>query len=49
MSQQLGTLEELPQDYRDDMAAAGVAPLWNIHGARRCHAAVDQHRTAEQG
>ncbi|MAW88328.1 MAG: cupin [Phyllobacteriaceae bacterium] len=28
MSQQLGTLEELPQDYRDDMAAAGVAPLW---------------------
>lgn len=24
----LGTLQELPQDYRDDMAAAGVAPLW---------------------
>ncbi|OWU86077.1 cupin [Oceanicola sp. 22II-s10i] len=24
----LGTLEELPQDYRDDMTAAGVAPLW---------------------
>lgn len=36
---QLGTLEELPQDYRDDMAAAGVAPLWPMmrnvlpHGA----------------
>lgn len=28
MSQQLGTLEELPQDYRDAMSAAGVAPLW---------------------
>ncbi|WP_372602977.1 cupin domain-containing protein [Actibacterium sp.] len=28
MSEQLGTLEELPQDYRDDMTAAGVAPLW---------------------
>ncbi len=28
MSQQLGTLEELPQDYRDAMTAAGVAPLW---------------------
>ena len=25
---ELGTLEELPQDYRDAMAAAGVAPLW---------------------
>lgn len=25
---QLGTLEELPQDYRDDMTTAGVAPLW---------------------
>ncbi len=25
---QLGTLEELPQDYRDAMARAGVAPLW---------------------
>ncbi|MCA2011634.1 cupin domain-containing protein [Pararhodobacter sp. CCB-MM2] len=25
---QLGTLEELPQDYRDAMAEAGVAPLW---------------------
>lgn len=39
MSQQLGTLEELPQDYRDEMAAAGVAPLWPMmrnvlpHGA----------------
>jgi len=39
MSEQLGTLEELPQDYRDDMLSAGVAPLWpmmrNIlpHGA----------------
>ena len=37
----LGTLEELPQDYRDDMAAAGVAPLWPMmrnvlpHGAPR--------------
>lgn len=28
MSEQLGTLEELPQDYRDAMSAAGVAPLW---------------------
>lgn len=28
MSDQLGTLEELPQDYRDDMTKAGVAPLW---------------------
>ncbi|MCB1332787.1 MAG: cupin domain-containing protein [Roseivivax sp.] len=41
MSQQLGTLEELPQDYRDDMAKAGVAPLWPMmrnvlpHGAPR--------------
>ena len=25
---QLGTLEELPQDYRDAMGRAGVAPLW---------------------
>ncbi len=25
---QLGTLDELPQDYRDAMTAAGVAPLW---------------------
>ena len=28
MSEPLGTLEELPRDYRDDMARAGVAPLW---------------------
>ena len=28
MSTQLGTLEELPQDYRDAMGQAGVAPLW---------------------
>jgi len=28
MSETLGTLEELPQDYRDQMAEAGVAPLW---------------------
>ncbi len=28
MSEQLGTLEDLPQDYRDAMSAAGVAPLW---------------------
>ncbi|MFZ1815894.1 MAG: cupin domain-containing protein [Rhizobiaceae bacterium] len=28
MSEQLGTLEELPQDYRDAMTKAGVAPLW---------------------
>ena len=28
MSEQLGTLEELPQDYRDAMTEAGVAPLW---------------------
>lgn len=41
MSEQLGTLEELPQDYRDDMTAAGVAPLWPMmrnvlpHGAPR--------------
>lgn len=39
MTDQLGTLEDLPQDYRDDMAAAGVAPLWPMmrnvlpHGA----------------
>lgn len=39
MSQPLGTLEDLPQDYRDAMAAAGVAPLWPMmrnvlpHGA----------------
>ncbi|MDA0962168.1 MAG: cupin domain-containing protein [Proteobacteria bacterium] len=39
MSEQLGTLEELPQEYRDDMARAGVAPLWPMmrnvlpHGA----------------
>ncbi|QBF33876.1 cupin domain-containing protein [Thalassococcus sp. S3] len=39
MSEQLGTLEELPQDYRDGMAKAGVAPLWPMmrnvlpHGA----------------
>ena len=39
MSEQLGTLEELPQDYRDDMTRAGVAPLWPMmrnvlpHGA----------------
>jgi len=36
---QLGTLEDLPQDYRDAMTAAGVAPLWPMmrnvlpHGA----------------
>ena len=28
MTDQLGTLEELPQDYRAAMSAAGVAPLW---------------------
>ena len=28
MSHQLGTLEELPQNYRDAMARASVAPLW---------------------
>jgi gentisate 1,2-dioxygenase len=28
MAEALGTLEELPQDYRDAMTAAGVAPLW---------------------
>ncbi len=28
MSTQLGTLEELPQDYRDAMTRTGVAPLW---------------------
>ncbi|MEM8647937.1 MAG: cupin domain-containing protein [Pseudomonadota bacterium] len=28
MSQQLGTLEELPEDYRAAMTDAGVAPLW---------------------
>lgn len=28
MSPQLGTLEDLPQDYRDALGAAGVAPLW---------------------
>lgn len=39
MSEQLGTLEELPQDYRDAMGEAGVSPLWPMmrnvlpHGA----------------
>lgn len=39
MSEQLGTLEDLPPDYRDDMTKAGVAPLWPMmrnvlpHGA----------------
>ena len=39
MAEQLGTLEELPQDYRDAMTEAGVAPLWPMmrnvlpHGA----------------
>ena len=28
MSDSLGTLEELPEEYRDSMAKAGVAPLW---------------------
>ena len=28
MTTSLGTMEDLPQDYRDDMQAAGVAPLW---------------------
>lgn len=28
MTETLGTLEELPEDYRDAMAKAGVAPLW---------------------
>ena len=28
MSTQLGTLEELPQEYRDAMGRAGIAPLW---------------------
>jgi gentisate 1,2-dioxygenase len=28
MSVTLGTLEELPKDYRDAMNAAGVGPLW---------------------
>ncbi len=28
MSTGLGTLEELPRDYRDAMASAGVGPLW---------------------
>ncbi len=27
---QLGTLEELPQSYRDEMAKAGVLPLWPL-------------------
>lgn len=39
MGEQLGTLEDLPQDYRDAMTQAGVAPLWPMmrnvlpHGA----------------
>lgn len=39
MPQQLGTLEDLPSDYRDEMTKAGVAPLWPMmrnvlpHGA----------------
>ncbi len=28
MSEKLGALEELPEDYRKDMSQAGVAPLW---------------------
>lgn len=38
---QLGTLEDLPQEYRDALAQAGVAPLWPMmrnvlpHGAPR--------------
>lgn len=28
MSAKLGTLEELPQDYRDALSEAGAAPLW---------------------
>ncbi len=28
MAEQLGTLEDLPRDYRDAMTDAGVAPLW---------------------
>ncbi len=28
MSTALGTMDDLPEDYRQDMAAAGVAPLW---------------------
>ncbi|MEM9350075.1 MAG: cupin domain-containing protein [Pseudomonadota bacterium] len=39
MSEQLGTLEDLPMDYREAMTDAGVAPLWPMmrnvlpHGA----------------
>ena len=39
MAQQLGTLEDLPESYREDLARAGVAPLWPMmrnvlpHGA----------------
>lgn len=39
MSEKLGTLEDLPEEYRNDMADAGVAPLWPMmrnvlpHGA----------------
>ena len=39
MSQELGSLDDLPQSYRDDLAVAGVAPLWPMmrnvlpHGA----------------
>ena len=28
MSEQLGTLEDLPEDYRAELSQAGVAPLW---------------------
>ena len=28
MATTLGTLEELPRDYRDAMGRASVAPLW---------------------
>jgi gentisate 1,2-dioxygenase len=28
MSEELGRLEDLPQSYRDELTAAGVAPLW---------------------
>ena len=47
MSAELGTLEELPRDYRDAMSLAGVAPLWpmmrNLLPHGRPHATSKSH------
>lgn len=47
MAQSLGTLEELPQDYREALSAASVAPLWpmmrNVLPHGRPHALSKSH------